>query len=161
MVKKEVDFSSFIICILYIITNILEVVYICTEDVFPSRRLKQLVEIYNARHNLNKYFQDHIYIEHVAEPKKMLECLTINLPKLMTYKNIGIIIIDSIAGIFRSENENPNYIARSKYFHDIASNLHTLQNKFNCSILITNQVKIKITKFNNFHCFFFQFLDYG
>ncbi|XP_076269359.1 DNA repair protein XRCC3-like [Rhynchophorus ferrugineus] len=117
-----------------------EAVYIGTEDVFPSRRLKQLVEIYNNRHNFNKCFKDHIYIEHLAEPKKMLECLSTNLPKLMSHKNIGIIIIDSIAGIFRSENENPNYIARSRYFHEITTKLITLQNKFNCAILITNQI---------------------
>lgn len=47
-------------------------VYICTEDVFPNKRLQQLTESFSQYHAHThpkltaKYLSDNIYIEHVA-----------------------------------------------------------------------------------------------
>ena len=47
-------------------------VYICTEDVFPNKRLQQLTESFGQYHAHThpkltaKYLSDNIYIEHVA-----------------------------------------------------------------------------------------------
>lgn len=47
-------------------------VYICTEDVFPNKRLQQLTESFCQYHTHThpkltaKYLSDNIYIEHVA-----------------------------------------------------------------------------------------------
>lgn len=47
-------------------------VYICTEDVFPNKRLHQLTESFSRYHTQShpkltaKYLSDNIYIEHVA-----------------------------------------------------------------------------------------------
>ena len=47
------------------------VVYICTEDVFPSKRLQQLIAAFNKRLGPTLANQlalgDHIFVEHVAE----------------------------------------------------------------------------------------------
>ena len=45
-------------------------VYICTEDVFPTRRLQQLTESFSKEHSCNdltaKHLSDNIFVEHVA-----------------------------------------------------------------------------------------------
>lgn len=50
-------------------------VYICTEDVFPSKRLQQLISSFNSKIGpaLAKQLAvgDHIYVEHAAEKVKL------------------------------------------------------------------------------------------
>lgn len=44
-------------------------VYICTEDVFPNKRLQQMTESFSqdqAHEFTAKYLCDNIYVEHVA-----------------------------------------------------------------------------------------------
>ena len=42
-------------------------VYICTEDVFPTKRLQQLIEVFSQKHRLaTQYLSDNIFVEHVA-----------------------------------------------------------------------------------------------
>ncbi|XP_030747853.1 DNA repair protein XRCC3 isoform X2 [Sitophilus oryzae] len=115
-------------------------VYICTEDVFPAKRLSQLSVLWREKHNLNIDFESNVYIQHIPDSIHLNKCLKVSLPRLMETKNIGIIVIDSIAGLFRSENENPNYITRSQDFREISRNLLQLQKKYNCALLVTNQV---------------------
>lgn len=44
------------------------VAYICTEDVFPSRRLSQIAEHFSQKYNIEQTeFLSKIYIEHVLE----------------------------------------------------------------------------------------------
>lgn len=41
------------------------VVYICTEDVFPAKRLKELASTFSLKCQIN--FEDNIFIEHIAD----------------------------------------------------------------------------------------------
>lgn len=58
----------------------------------------------------------------------------------MTQQNIGLLLIDSIAGIFRSENLDVNYTNRSKEFQMISTQLIKLSETFNLAVVCTNQV---------------------
>ena len=61
--------------------SFLGAVYICTEDVFPSNRLQQLISVFNKtlEPTLTKNLSlgDHIFVEHVSERvSKMKSCKT-------------------------------------------------------------------------------------
>lgn len=62
------------------------------------------------------------------------------LPKFLRRVNIGLIVIDSIAGAFRSENLDVDYVKRSQEFHVIANQLLELGSKHEIAIVCTNQV---------------------
>lgn len=74
--------------------------------------------------------------------EQLRRCLCIRLPKLLQVHQVGLIVIDSIAGVFRSENMGVNYVNRSQEFHNIASQLNKLADKFEIVIVCVNQVSI-------------------
>ncbi|KAK9721594.1 Rad51 [Popillia japonica] len=114
-------------------------VYICTEDPFPSKRLKQLTKsIASISPELN--FEDNIFVEHVIDFEQLRFCLYVKLQKLICNVDIGIIIIDSITGVFRSFNEDRNYQSRSEDFQTIARKLYEYSGEHKIAIICTNQV---------------------
>lgn len=117
-----------------------EVIYLSTETAFPSKRLRQLANVYKNKHNVNINFEDHIYVEHIEDSIHLRKCLASQLPYFLATKNVGLIIIDSIAGVFRSDNENVNYALRSGEFKSICKALIALQDRYGCALLIVNQV---------------------
>ncbi|XP_066256970.1 DNA repair protein XRCC3 [Euwallacea similis] len=117
-----------------------EVVYICSEDIFPSKRMKQLTNELGKKFKVDPNFEDHIFIKHIADFQELQKCLSVDLPKLLSITNVGLIIIDSIAGIFRSSNDNPDYVARSNDLMEICTALTELQDQYNCAIFMVNQV---------------------
>lgn len=64
----------------------------------------------------------------------------VRLPPLLSTSNVGLIVIDSIAGVFRSENVEANYVTRSSNFNTIASKLIELGKSYKVAIVCTNQV---------------------
>lgn len=115
-------------------------IFLCTEDPFPSKRLDQLATAFRLKHSTNLKFEDHIYINHLTDTGQLQKCLLAELPYFLTTKNVGLIIVDSIAGIFRSDGQNVDYVKRSQEFLNICKALNRLQDCFNCAILIVNQV---------------------
>ncbi|KAJ8979545.1 hypothetical protein NQ317_017693 [Molorchus minor] len=117
-----------------------DALYICTEDAFPSRRFHQLAESFKKKFKLDIDFESSVYLKHVTDFEQLRHCLCIHLPKLLRVKNIGLIVIDSIAGVFRSENENISYSNRGQDISNIAATLHSICDKFGIAIVCTNQV---------------------
>ncbi|KAF5307793.1 hypothetical protein FQR65_LT06665 [Abscondita terminalis] len=113
--------------------------YICTEDLFPSKRLQQLSNAYTNKYREHN-FMDNIFVEHISDYEQLRRCCTIRLPKLLKTHKIGLIVIDSIAAVFRSENVNVNYATRSQQFCIITSTLTNICNNYGVSVVTTNQV---------------------
>lgn len=117
-----------------------DVVFISTEDVFPSKRLNQLAKAFNEKYSINFNFEEHIYLEHIADPIQLQNCLITQLPYFLAPRNIGLLIIDSIAGLFRSENEKCDYVTRSQEFKNISKTLNSLQDQYNLAVVVVNQI---------------------
>ncbi|KAK4880140.1 hypothetical protein RN001_008286 [Aquatica leii] len=116
-------------------------VYICTEDIFPSKRFLQLSNAFGSKYpHFDVTFMDNVFLEHISDYEQLRRCCTVRLPKLLQQKKIGLIVIDSIAGIFRSENVNVNYATRSQQFYTITSTLVKLSMDYGIAIVNTNQV---------------------
>ncbi|CAH1176146.1 unnamed protein product [Phaedon cochleariae] len=117
------------------------VVYICTEDPFPSKRLHQLSESFKEHYKLPQIdFESNIFVDHSADLEQLKCCLSVRLPNLIRLKNIGLIVLDSIAGPFRSENSKTNYTSRGRELCDISSSLNQLCEEFKIAVVCVNQV---------------------
>ncbi|KAM4663807.1 DNA repair protein XRCC3 isoform 1-T3 [Discoglossus pictus] len=122
-------------------------VYICTEDAFPSRRLQQLI---HSQHKLrsdvpsdivNKIpFGDRIYVEHAADVDMLTECITKKVSLLLLRGLIRLIVIDSIAALFRSEFSAKDSALKAKHLQSLGAKLHDLSTTFMAPVLCINQV---------------------
>ncbi|XP_002070607.2 DNA repair protein XRCC3 [Drosophila willistoni] len=114
------------------------VAFICTEDAFPSRRMLEISKVFEARYpkeNLN--FLANVFVEQQFEVKPLLECVSNRLPQLMQQHAIGLIIIDSVAAIFRLFTD---YDERTRDMRRLANDLLTYADKYNCAVICINQM---------------------
>ncbi|KPI92248.1 DNA repair protein XRCC3 [Papilio xuthus] len=109
-------------------------VYICTEDIFPVKRLKQITDSFSIVNDHCKL----IFVEHLTEPHELFSCIKVRLPKLLEQNELSALIIDSIAAPFRCEGTN--YMKRAEDLREIAVMLLALAQKYNFAVICINQV---------------------
>ncbi|KAF5185146.1 Dna repair and recombination protein rada [Thalictrum thalictroides] len=123
--------------------------FIHSEYPFPFRRLHQLTLSFLSS-NPNVFSSsynplDHIFVRDVQSAEELIGLLAQidrfieNPPSPLP---VRLIVIDSIAALFRSEFDNTpkDLKRRSSLFFKIASMLKLQAKKFNLAVLITNQV---------------------
>ncbi|CAF2121244.1 unnamed protein product [Brassica napus] len=124
--------------------------YLHSEFPFPFRRLHQLSRSFHlsnpsiyADHNDNPC--DHVFIQNVHNVDHLFDVMS----KIESFvKNsktrlpLKLIVLDSVAALFRSEFENtPSDLRkRASCFFKISGKLKQLANKFGLAVVITNQV---------------------
>ncbi|XP_035449924.2 DNA repair protein XRCC3 [Spodoptera frugiperda] len=112
-------------------------VYICTEDLFPTKRFEEMktsLPQFDSRIDYGK----NIFVEHITEAIDLLSCLRVRLPKLLEQHQLALIVIDSIAAPFRCETNN--YVKRAEDLREVAILLTSMAQKFDLAILCINQV---------------------
>ncbi|KAM6991957.1 DNA repair protein XRCC3 [Tautogolabrus adspersus] len=122
-------------------------VFICTEDSFPSRRLQQLIreqsslrsDVPESLINTIK-FSNNVYIEHTADLDALQECVTRRVPLLLTRGLVRLVIVDSVAALFRCEFQPSDWMERNKQLISFSSKLHQLGHEYNTPVLCVNQV---------------------
>ncbi|XP_029453902.1 DNA repair protein XRCC3 isoform X2 [Rhinatrema bivittatum] len=122
-------------------------VYICTEDVFPNKRLQQLI---GHQHKLRTdvpldvikkiKFGDNIFIEHAADIDTLNDCITRRVPILLLRGSVRLIIVDSVAALFRGEFAAKDSAVRAKHLQTLGAKLQNLSCGFQTPILCINQV---------------------
>ncbi|KAL6523384.1 hypothetical protein OROGR_016987 [Orobanche gracilis] len=112
--------------------------YLHSEFPFPFRRLHQL-SIYQP--HLPQDPLDHIFVEPLHSADHLLDVLP-RLEFLVPKLNIKLVVIDSIAALFRGEYDNTpiELKRRSGVFFKVASKLKLLARKFGLAVVLTNQV---------------------
>ncbi|XP_012273286.1 DNA repair protein XRCC3 [Orussus abietinus] len=113
--------------------------YICTESVFPTRRLLQLLKTFP---NVEKYniTGDSVFIEHVSTIEDLEMCVIRRIPILMESQKIGLIILDSIAAPYRVEYSDSELKNRARSLRSIGYQLHILSFKNRIPVVCINQV---------------------
>ncbi|KAK6159095.1 hypothetical protein DH2020_006409 [Rehmannia glutinosa] len=121
--------------------------YLHSEFPFPSRRLHQL-SFY--RPHLPQNPLDRIFVEPLHSTDHLLDVLP-RLDFLVPKLNIKLIVIDSIAALFRGEYENTplELKRRSGVFFKISSKLKFLAREFGLAVVLTNQVVDVMGSSNN------------
>ncbi|KAF8369937.1 hypothetical protein HHK36_032033 [Tetracentron sinense] len=122
--------------------------YIHSEFPFPSRRLQQLSLSFRASHSY--LFPSHdpcdrIFVRGVQSAEELLTLLgkiDTLLVKSPSELPIKLIVIDSVAALFRSEFENTpgDLKRRSSLFFKISSKLKSQAKRFGLAVMVTNQV---------------------
>ncbi|XP_030628014.1 DNA repair protein XRCC3 [Chanos chanos] len=137
-------------------------VYICTEDSFPIKRLRQLTsQLSRLRPEVPQAvsrgisFTDNIYIEHTADLGALQTCISQRLPILLSRGLVRLIVIDSVAALFRAEFQAGEAAERARHLLALSSTLHRLSHSYCTPVLCINQVTDVIDGSNPGRC------DYG
>ncbi|XP_075148122.1 X-ray repair cross complementing protein spindle B isoform X2 [Haematobia irritans] len=114
------------------------VAYICTEHSFPSNRLyemsKQFINKYPS-HDVN--YLANVHVEHIHNSEQLIKCCSERLPLLMATERVRLIVIDSVAAVFRTYTD---FVQRARDMRRLANCLLSLADKYNCAIICVNQV---------------------
>ncbi|EEF30727.1 X-ray repair cross complementing protein 3, xrcc3, putative [Ricinus communis] len=132
--------------------------YLHTEFPFPFRRLHQLSHSFQSQHpqifinnnnndTINNYDNpcDNIFVHSVRSADYLFDIM----PKIesflvysKTHLPVRLIVIDSVAALFRSEFENTatDLKRRSALFFKISAKLRALAWRFNLAVVVSNQV---------------------
>jgi len=116
--------------------------YLCTEDV-PTTRWNQLVTAY-----VEKYpsidpdlFHQNMYFSKVYSIESLTEIVTTRVRPLFHTKNIKVLVIDSIAALFRVElGEKEKSNLRAHILHNHSQTLKQLSDEHSVPIVVVNQV---------------------
>ncbi|NXO61561.1 XRCC3 protein, partial [Phainopepla nitens] len=122
-------------------------VYICTEDVFPSKRLQQLID---QQHKLRAdvpaeiiqriRFGNSIFVEQAADLDALQQCITRRLALLLGRGMARLVVIDSVAAPFRCEFGPAEAALKARYLQAFGAQLHSLSTRFRTPIVCINQV---------------------
>ncbi|EXC23982.1 DNA repair protein XRCC3-like protein [Morus notabilis] len=121
--------------------------YLHTEFPFPFRRLHQLRRAFCDRHSIGREFDpsDNVFVHAVHSADQLLD----EMRKIESFLSerkprfpVRVIVIDSIAALFRSEFDNTPFDLkrRSSLFFKISGKLKSLVDRFNVAVVVTNQV---------------------
>ncbi|XP_076010586.1 DNA repair protein XRCC3 [Genypterus blacodes] len=133
-------------------------VYICTEDSFPSKRLQQLIgEQAQLRAEVPPAvisaigFSDHIYVEHAADLGALQACLARRVPLLLARGVVRLVVVDSLAALFRAEFQADDWLERTRQLLAFAAVLHRLSHEYATPVLCINQVMDVIDGSDSLH----------
>ncbi|XP_048341525.1 DNA repair protein XRCC3 [Sphaerodactylus townsendi] len=122
-------------------------VYICTEDAFPHRRLQQLIEHQSQLRGdvphpvIQKIkFGNCIFVEHVADIETFHECIAKKINALLARGMVRLIVVDSIAALFRCEFAAKDSVLKAKYLQTFGAKLLRLSSAFRTPVVCINQV---------------------
>lgn len=113
----------------------------------PVRRLSQMAE-YMIRH---KYpgadttvseMMSSVFLHECQEANELWDLLTYNVPILMQQKKVKLVVLDSIAAVFRTEfgYTKQEFRERTLWLTSLSSKLRELSHKYGAAIVIANQV---------------------
>ncbi|NWY74383.1 XRCC3 protein, partial [Erithacus rubecula] len=122
-------------------------VYICTEDVFPSKRLQQLID---QQHKLRAdvpaeiiqkiRFGNSIFVEQAADLDTFQQCISRRLSLLLARGMVRLVVIDSIAALFRGWFGPAEAALKARYLQTFGAQLHSLSTRYRTPIMCINQV---------------------
>ncbi|XP_077863543.1 DNA repair protein XRCC3-like [Saccoglossus kowalevskii] len=119
-------------------------VYICTEDVFPSKRLHQMIKYFNRKLGPELEMQlavgDHIFVEHASDQESLWKCINQRVPVLLARGMVKFIVIDSIAALFRGEYDFSEAAKRAHHLRSFGDQLRKLNQQYNAPVVCVNQV---------------------
>ena len=123
-------------------------VYISTEGPLPSGRLKQLAEFLISKYpDVNvQQLMNGVFVQHTATVQSLIVMLQHELSSLLKqYNDIKLIIIDSLAALFRVEYSVNEVIPRTDNLKTIITCLHDLLHHYDVIIICTNQMTADVT----------------
>ncbi|CAD5113818.1 DgyrCDS2982 [Dimorphilus gyrociliatus] len=120
-------------------------VYIETEGKFAHARLRQLAESISEKFGVNvTKLQSNVLVRECKEVDDLVYCISTLLKNIIKDRPIKLIIIDSIAALFRSEFSYSESIARAEKLNKIGVCLKEYSANYGTVVVCTNQVSANI-----------------
>eukprot|EP00730_Choanoeca_flexa_P018526 TRINITY_DN9011_c0_g1_i5.p1 TRINITY_DN9011_c0_g1~~TRINITY_DN9011_c0_g1_i5.p1 ORF type:complete len:343 (+),score=71.02 TRINITY_DN9011_c0_g1_i5:134-1162(+) len=120
-----------------------QVVYLSTEGSFPEQRLLEMIDArVQAQPELAEHLSgDHVLLKQASTTGEIDDALTHELPKLLQARpEIALLIVDSIAAVFRGEFHLSEMAVRSDTIFSFGRKLKALSDRFHLAIVCINQV---------------------
>ncbi|XP_077595079.1 DNA repair protein XRCC3 isoform X2 [Stigmatopora nigra] len=121
-------------------------VFVCTEDAFPGKRLRQLIaEQPRLRPDVpagvtaGRRFADHVYVEHAPDLASLRHCLRRRVALLLARRLVRFVAVDSVAALFRAELDPSQWAERSRELLALSAALRHLCRHYNPAVLCINQ----------------------
>ena len=117
--------------------------YLSTEGAVPVTRIKDyLEERPDLKQRIGEDALDWIFVEdRVSDAESLWYTICEKLPRLLAAGHIKLIIVDSIAAVFRGEfSGQDGMIDRNSWYFGLSSMMQRLSHQFNCMFVIANQV---------------------
>lgn len=120
-------------------------VYISSDKRIPTNRLKSMAIALKAKYGDDSDIQEisflnNIFVHYCNSPNEIRLRVLDELPNLLRlHPDIRLVVIDSIAGIFRYET---NYFERAKDMREIVQELERLAEIYNFAIIATNHISL-------------------
>lgn len=116
-----------------------KVIYISTDKAFPIKRLAQMKSALNSilKETDDLKLLDGIFVYEFNTAQCFKSFVENELSYNISTQSVKLIIIDSIAGIYRTEK---NYLERSEQLSEIFKKLYKLTEKHDVAIVVTNHV---------------------
>jgi len=117
-------------------------VCIYTEGSLPWKRYEQIRNSYCSKYSdLNAaYFDDNIVMHSIASLDQLDELAQKWLRPLFRKKPVKLVVIDSIAALFRTEFDAQDSVVRAENMAHHAHQLKMISDEFTIPIVVTNQV---------------------
>ena len=110
------------------------VIFIATEDPFPSKRLQQLVQFSpivkssSSSISSSSFWTNNVLVDHVGEFEQLMHALRHKIPALMASRDVRLVVVDSVAAIFRCY-ENDRIKERWQHLRVLGKELHQLSGR--------------------------------
>ncbi|KAG3149489.1 hypothetical protein PC128_g23401 [Phytophthora cactorum] len=134
--------------------------YICTEGVGSVKRLHDLAQVYAKRYSAvvgigakrkrgesvpkltSSDFLDGIFVEQLYTVDDLIDLVQARLPTLLAEQNTKLVVLDSVAAVFRLESTSSVKEAaeRSRTMFHIANCMRILSDQYGVVFVVTNQV---------------------
>ncbi|OWZ24792.1 DNA repair protein [Phytophthora megakarya] len=134
--------------------------YICTEGVGSVKRLHDLAQVYARRYGAamgvgtkrkrgeaipqltGSDFLDGIFVEQLYTVDDLMELVQARLPALLAEQNTKLVVLDSVAAVFRLESTSSVKEAaeRSRTMFHMANCMRILSDQYGVVFVVTNQV---------------------
>lgn len=116
-------------------------VYISTEGGIPQKRWQTLCEYATSKYNITEDdLSNRLYVHKAPSVDHLITIINVQLKELLQKKRIRLVVIDSIANLFRSEFSIEEMPARSILLNNIAKELKSMATKYRLHIICSNQV---------------------
>lgn len=128
------------------------VIFISTEGKVPIQRLFQIAEFTNSCFQKEEILNG-IIITEASSVEQLRDIIQDSLPELFLLNNKecpSLIIIDSIAALFRLEYDANSAPERSKILFDITTTLKWLSSSYNTLILVSNQATANMSAYSSY-----------
>lgn len=122
-------------------------IFVSTEGALPSGRLKQLSIAVSKRYNITvDSLMDNVLVYHCVDVPALVLLLKHKLPSYLQTQNgrVKLLLIDSIAALFRSEYEDSELSLRTGDLKTVISSLKYLIELHQLTIVCTNQVTVDV-----------------